>query len=286
MVRSTKRRGRDHSQLKIDWTAKPAGTDSPGTSELKIPAAPEAHTSTAHASPLIQKLPWDFRTRFPQPTDEAIEAGIIANEDCHPDQIRSLHEAHARQALATLRAMDIVLDARRRRVDPTTGKPPRNHAVRERLKKYFAEEPGRLERSFTAMLGVYEDVFGADAADAFTKAIRAWHAGIAVVDEHDEPPVASSPSEAKRTRLSSALPVPRPLLAAVRSGTFGQDEHGPIRPGPDEVRAITAQHADRMVEMGDAELQSATAKYAEDFGDRPASQLERYVRRKQQERGR
>jgi hypothetical protein len=62
---------------------------------------------------------------------------------------------------------------------------------------------------------------------------------------------------------------------------FGQDENGkPIRPKADEVREITEQHAERMLEMTDAELSAAVTKYAEDFGPRPASQLERYVRRR------
>jgi hypothetical protein len=137
-----------------------------------------------HETELVQRLPWDFRKTFPHPTEEAIEAGAIGENDCNPDSICSLHEEHARHLLSALRALDTVLDARRRGVDPGTGKKPRSHGARERLRKYLDEEPGRLERSFTATLGVYEDVFGSQAADTFTKALRACHAGIDVVADN------------------------------------------------------------------------------------------------------
>jgi hypothetical protein len=45
------------------------------------------------------------------------------------------------------------------------------------------------------------------------------------------------------------LPVPRPMAAAVGRGHFGKDEHGPIRPTLDEVRAITEQHAEKLIDL-------------------------------------
>jgi hypothetical protein len=71
----------------------------------------------------------------------------------------------------------------------------------------------------------------------------------------------------------------------VAADIFGHDESGkPIRPNADEVRAITEQHAERMIDLDDDQLRSAMAKYAEDFGTEAASQLERYVRRQQHSR--
>jgi len=99
-------------------------------------------------------------------------------------------------------------------------------------------------------------------------------------------------------RIIARIPVPRPLPAAVAAGRFGQDEDGrPIRPASDEVRAITEQHAEKLidllvaatavVESGSPTEQArlrdafgiAVADFAEDFGPRPAQQLEAYVRR-------
>lgn len=179
-----------------------------------------------------------------------------------------------------------VMDARRRGIDPGTGNKPRTHASRERLRKYLAEEPARLEHTFDVLIGTYRDAFGQEAADAFRKAIIAWHAGIDVVGE------GAHASESKRcvrkeqkARASSCLPVPKPLSSSIAAGIFGRDENGkPIRPDADEVRAITAEQAERMIEMNDDELQSAMTKYAEDFGSKAAAQLERYVRRQQHSR--
>jgi hypothetical protein len=57
-----------------------------------------------------------------------------------------------------------------------------------------------------------------------------------------------------------------------------------IRPNAAEVRAITEEQAERMIEMNDDELHSVVRKYAEDFGPKAAAQLERYVRRQQHSR--
>jgi hypothetical protein len=73
------------------------------------------------------------------------------------------------------------------------------------------------------------------------------------------------------------------------------DDQLPIRPGPDEVRAITEEHAEKLIELLRAiperidsgndkhplnnQLKSAIAAYAEDFGPQAARQLEAYARR-------
>jgi hypothetical protein len=235
----------------------------------------------------VQVLPWDFSATFPHPTEEAVEAGVINEDDCEPEAIKSIHEEHAREALANLRALDELLDARRRGVDPKTGKPPRTHATKERLRRYFAEQPGRLEHAFQILMDVYANAFGDEAADAFTKAIRAWHAGIEVTIEKTQvlPAAPIAETATKPRRLSSRMPVPKPLHHAVKSGRFGQDEHGkPIKPSADEVREITETHAEKLIEANEHELREGIKKYAEDFGERPAAQLEAYVRRQQNSR--
>src|SRR5205085_2417945 len=80
-----------------------------------------------------------------------------------------------------------------------------------------------------------------EAADAFAKAIRAWHAGVKV--EADTQP---------SRRLSGRLPMPRPLPTPVARGVFGFDDHGePVRPCRDEIQAITEQHAEKLVALFD-----------------------------------
>jgi hypothetical protein len=188
------------------------------------------------------------------------------------------------QCLATLKERNSLMDARRKQIDPKTGQQPQTHVGRQRLRKYLAEEPARLDHTFEVLIGTYEESFGAEAADAFRKAGTARHAGIAVISEHWGRVPADAPNgqTARRVRASSALPVPKPLPTSVASGIFGRDECGkPIRPSPREVRAITEQHAEQMMDMQDEELRSGASKYAEDFGEGAAAQLVRYVQRTQ-----
>jgi hypothetical protein len=97
----------------------------------------------------------------------------------------------------------------------------------------------------------------------------------------------------REKRVVARLPVPRPLPTAVAAERFGCDEEGPVRPDADEVRIITINLADKLIDLLDAraagradqreQLQEAfhlaLAPYAQDFGPRAAQQLEAYVRR-------
>lgn len=269
--------GNDPNQLQINWWPAPP----PAAPAAKITSPPESPPDPAE-SPLLQVLPWDFKTSFPQPTEEAIDGGVLDETDREPENLKALHEAYAGQCLATLTALDKVLDARRCGVDPGTGSKPRTHASRERLRQYLIEEPARLEHTFDVLMDTYADAFGRGAADAFRKAIHAWRAGVEVIGENRVAESVAAAAGARASRGSSRLPVPRPLLSSVTAGAFGRDESGkPVRPSADEVRAITDQQAERMIEMDDAELQAAVTKYAEDFGSKAAGQLERYVRGRQ-----
>lgn len=288
------RRGRsdhdDPGQLRIDW------------------ARSSAAGGPADPRPQVQRLRWDFRSSFPEPTPEAIEAGVLADEDAEPENVRALHEEHVREALAVLKGLDVVHDARRRGIDPETGTSPRTDAARARLRQRLATEPARLERWWNTLMDTYESGFGPEAADAFGKAVRAWHAGIEVIadDARQANPAPATVADmlfapediAPRrnpSRVVAKLPVPRPIPAAVAAGRFGRDEAGrPIRPGAGEVREITEQHAEKLIGLLDRDTPSVPdperqhvreafrdgiAAYAEDFGPRPAAQLEVYVRR-------
>lgn len=298
------RRGRasgDPDQLQIVWTRPPAEMAS-----RPVPAVPNVRPDGPR--PLVQRLRWDFRSSFPEPTPEAIEAGILADEDVELENLRALHAEHGRQSLAVLEQLEVVHDARRRGVDPETGTLPRTAAARERLSRRLADEPARLERWWNTLMDTYESGFGPEAADAFGKALRAWHAGIDVVADDTrrptpEPAAIAELAPARRdtsrprdsARIVARLPVPRPLPTAVDAGRFGRDGDGcPIRPSSCEVREITEQHAEKLIgllsrdarSVPDPErlhiqeaFRSGIAAYAEDFGTRSAEQLEAYVRR-------
>jgi hypothetical protein len=267
------------NQFFFDWSnstiARPASSEirsrseSPPLSTTALSQASESPRSDPLPEPfafrhpdLLQVLPWDFRTSFPQPSEEAILNGTIQPEDAEPENLSSLHEEHARHGLALLHDLDAVMDARRLGVDPRNGKAPRNSKQREVLEKLFKEEPARLEREFDTLIDVYEEVFGAVAADAFRKAIRAWHAGVEVNGE--------------------APPTPRALTESIAAGVFGVEEDGSqVNPDDVEVAAITECVAEALMDPpNDSERDELLKKYAEDFGPKAAEELDRWSRLK------
>ena len=109
-------KGFDVHQLQLNWH-----TPQCQNQQLQSPAD---DTGTTLAGKPLLRLRWDFRTRYPQPTDDAINQGILQPEDAEPENIAALHSAHANRMLATLSDIDALADAARLGVDPTTGKPP------------------------------------------------------------------------------------------------------------------------------------------------------------------
>jgi len=291
----------DPNQTLINWSSPAAEAVAPRA------AFPDPVKLAAQApAPLIQYLPWDFTTTFPQPTDEAVDAGVISEDDCTPERIKSIHDEHAREALGILRDLDIVMDARRRGIDSKTGKVPRTHVSREHLKRYHQDEPKRLERYFNILMETYENGFGVEAADAFTKFIRAKHAGIPVQASN-----VRAPEPAPKTKISrkspAVLPVPKPLPEAITAGHFGHEDGKPVRPTSTEVRIITENHAEKIIDLLNGlreaerhvargsdeartgaecgrlrnEVKSAIDKYAASFGTEAGERLEAYCRRQQ-----
>lgn len=329
------RRGRpDARQLPIAWAAPAAGpAAAPATTAAAEPttahvadearainpaAAAEGPKPDAVASPIVERLPWDFATTFPPPLPDAIDAGVIDAADADGENLSALHADYAGQMAAALREADRAADAARAgKGVAATAKPG----------------PGRRPW-FDVLAETYAAAFGGDAAAAFARAVRARHAGIEVVAdgrhrnrvEASSPAVAAGPTPAitveattprvagrvrKRARprrsveddayidADDGVPVPRPLPAAVAAGKFGYDEHGrPVDPGPDEVWAISEAQAERlagllgdrdaahrrrkMMEFArlDGQLRAATADYAEDFGDAAAERLLAFARRR------
>ena len=298
-MRRGKRPGRGEvpGQLHINWSRPPEV-------ELVKAGSTPLVSVPAPLAPMVQYLKWDFTSSFPEPTPEAIQAGVVAYEDCTPEAVRAIHDEHAREAMAVLHDLDAVLDARRRGVDPCSDKPAKRAAAKERLQQFFVTEPMRLEHWWQNLMDVYEQAFGAEAADAFAKTLRARHAGIPVKVQPPRLPAPAAeadlrlgpvpPSRPSRPRAAGRLPVPRPLSSAIAAGRFGVDENGnPVRPDAQEVRAITEQHADKLVDLLDT-LRGASADtkdallvqfmagitaYAEDFGQPAADQFEAYTRR-------
>jgi len=276
---------------------------------------------------------------FPPALQEAIDNGVLSEEDAGPENVKAIHDEHAREGLAVLHDLDAVLDARRRGVDPRNNKKPMLHEAKERLDKFFAKEPARLEQWWETLMATYGEAFGTEAAEAFGKAIRAWHAGVTVVatadrvaapvespvvqdalvvaqeprdvtEKEPETPPTDHQRRSRANREVSRLPVPKPLPEAVKRGHFGIDEQQrPIHPDADEVRAITENHAEKIVDlMGGlreietwlsnsqcsdrarlyreredvlGKVQLAIAKYAEDFGPEAGERLEAYARREE-----
>ena len=134
--------GHDPNQLRIAWGEPPpaAGPIAPPavTSPASPPAPEPEHT-------LVQRLPWDFKESFPPPLPEALEAGILTDEDAEPESIRAIHDEQARQLLATLRDLNFIGDARRRLFDPRTGEVASGPEESERLQKRLFSEAQRLE---------------------------------------------------------------------------------------------------------------------------------------------
>lgn len=255
-----KRRPDHPQQLTIDWNssspAPAAAVDGPQYVAVPSPDPVDAPAPSPpqHPSPLVERLRWDFDTCFPQPIDEAIDAGVLDASDRQPDNLRGLHEDFSRQCLAALDRLAVVHDARRRGVDPDSGQTLKSAAARKQLRRLLADELERAQRGYRILVETYENAFGTEAAAAFDRYLRARQAGIRVVAEDRPRSVGVLPFETTPAgcRRGSALPVPRPLPGRSATGIFGTDKNGrPVVPGPDEVRAITEAHAEKIFAHGD-----------------------------------
>lgn len=248
-------------QLLFDFDRKrdPA-TESAGDFTPPAPAVADV-SSDATLPPLI--LAWDFRVSFPQPLDSAIEAGKLHEDDVLPANLKSLHGEFERECLSLLSDLDTFCDARRRGIDPATGKRPRTEKRRIALEKQFTEEPTRLQHGFDVMMDAYGEGFGDEAAQEFRKAIVARHHGIDVLSDAPPPP---SP----------------PLESSVQAGVFGHEEDGTnVSPSREEIDEITEDLADRLRDLPNDSPHRAELfkQYVDDFGKEAAAMLDEWLRR-------
>ena len=223
-------KGFDVHQLQLNWH-----TPQCQNQQLQSPAD---DTGTTLAGKPLLRLRWDFRTRFPQPTDDAINEGFLQPENTEPENLAALHSAHANRMLATLSDIDALADAARLGVDPTTGKPPAGDVGLQRLEAARHTEPGRLKRWYESLLGAYRDWFGNEAANAFDKAVRAWHARVEVVVENGLAATNPAlPSDPPHRQPVSVVVEPAELPdagAPALSALIAEDSTVPMLPAPRE----------------------------------------------------
>ncbi|MCE9590262.1 MAG: hypothetical protein K8S99_07035 [Planctomycetes bacterium] len=177
------------TQLTFDWASKaplvergtaiersrvgsgkelPPAQGNPATAALAPTAMPSGNAPLNVAVGVRPvESPWDFRSTFPSPRPDALEAGVLAPEDADDDGLRSIHEEHARQCVALLCDLDAVETATRAGIDPRTNKSPRTEKQRARLQEFLRQEPVRLKRELVEAMDAYANAFGDVAADAF-----------------------------------------------------------------------------------------------------------------------
>jgi hypothetical protein len=107
-----KRRGHsggkdDPHQLNIQW-----GTRSRSSVPIP-PIKPPLSHAPADQPTLIQHLPWDFLTTFPDPLEDSLEAGRFTNEEARPAIIQSFHAELGLQLARILTEQDEIADGRR-----------------------------------------------------------------------------------------------------------------------------------------------------------------------------
>lgn len=271
---------KQHQQLAFDWGQSELPKDPTTLSDVSLqPASPPA------ASP----ADFDFKTTFPSPRQDAVDAGVFGAEELDDDSIRGIHHEHALELLSILADLDAIAQARLDGTDPRTGRSPRGAAARERLTRFFDEEPPRLQSHFESLIAVYADAFGERAAEQFEAHVRTRYQKRDFEEELEQ-----------RCRM----PVPEPLAEAIEKASFGmEDEQTPVDPSREEVHDITEHHGARLVELLEQledQLADATAEqrdklisekdrarsgcqgvlalYAEDFGEAAARQLESWAK--------
>src|SRR5437870_5423017 len=97
------------AQLEFAWSE--AASNQPclepsQTPAESLPATEAAGTERAvmasNPAGLVQVLPWDFKSSFPEPLESAVEAGVLGTDEIDATGLLALHDEHARHALAIL----------------------------------------------------------------------------------------------------------------------------------------------------------------------------------------
>ena len=135
-VRWKKPKPGDPRQFNIEWNAgtsvegqaltavPPLQTAAPTQEDAEVPVLdpgaakhidavpspnPPKSADSSHPA-LVQVLPWDFVTTFPEPLPTAIEADLLSDEDAKPENVKSMHEETARQLTGVLTELDRIAD--------------------------------------------------------------------------------------------------------------------------------------------------------------------------------
>ena len=125
---------------------------------------PDSHGSVTTAQ-------WDFRNSFPKP-NRAIAREHRESDNFDWDAVKSLHERFSQELSAILGAIDVIHDAKARKVDPRTGKRPADPKEKKALERFFEDEPAGLQYVFNVRMDEYAALFGPRAASAFRIFLR------------------------------------------------------------------------------------------------------------------
>jgi hypothetical protein len=112
----------------------------------------------------------------PCPRPDAIEAGVFGWDVSGPlwpdaTEVEALTEEHAWELLSVLSDIRWLTACRDNGCDPATGSPPKTVAAAERVKN-AADDLRTLQAHFDAMLSVYADAFGSDAAGELDRFVQ------------------------------------------------------------------------------------------------------------------
>ncbi len=276
-----------------DWLGHPAEVSTNAKSPTPEPAP--------QPGPPTVRLRWDFEQTFPEPLEQAIAAGLLQEEDGEPEALRGLHAEHAREVMALLARIEVVADARRRTVDPDTGRRPRTEKGRAALRDRLAQEPERLQHTLTLLIDVYAEAFGDEAATCFRTACESRHKGYKVVADKRLTPLSLSvrrkrppdepgwvgpecPAPFPESTEDDGLPLARPLRSAVAAGVFGFEDDGrPVEPSAEEVDAISRPIVEQLMvaflppATGADGIREILRPYEQDFVAEAAARLERHA---------
>lgn len=112
----------------------------------------------------------------PRPLDEAVEAGVFGWDvtgPLEPDatQVQALTEEHSWELLSVLCDIRWLSACLAHRCDPATGSSPKTVAAAHRLNT-ASEDLRTLQAHFDALLSVYADAFGTDAAEDLDRFVQ------------------------------------------------------------------------------------------------------------------
>jgi hypothetical protein len=123
----------------------------------------------------VEAVAWDFVERYPDPLDEAINAGVFGDLDIDGEAVVAIHEEVGREVLAMLAAFDEMVKLMRHGLDPKTGKLPKTEERRAEIERLLSTLGQARKRALEEALAAYMNGFGLEAARAFGHHLYARH---------------------------------------------------------------------------------------------------------------